>query len=95
VHIHCDGARFFDGVAGVNAQASEISQNFDSLSICLSKGLCSPAGSLLVCNDNELLGECRKLAKYAGGGWRQAGVIAACGIVGLDGVVPMLGEVHK
>jgi len=90
---HLDGARLFNAVIKLGVEAQDICQHFDSVSICLSKGLGCPIGSVLV-GDVELIKGARRLRKMLGGGMRQAGVIAASGIYALQHHVQRLAEDH-
>ena len=92
--IHLDGARIFNASVMLGVVVKEISQHFDSVSICLSKGLGAPVGSLL-CGSAELIKEARKWRKMLGGGMRQAGIIAAGGIYALKNNIDRLEEDHK
>ena len=92
--LHLDGARLFNAVVEQNVEIKEISRHFDSASICLSKGLGAPVGSLL-CGPTELIGEARKWRKMVGGGMRQAGIIAAAGIYALQNNIDRLSEDHE
>ena len=91
--VHVDGARFFNAVAALGVQPSSITQHVDSLTFCLSKGLCAPVGSLL-CGSRGFVSQARRARKILGGGMRQAGVIAAAGHVALDEMVPRLPDDH-
>lgn len=90
---HLDGARIFNASVKLGIQAKEIAQYFDSISICLSKGLGAPIGSLL-CGSKELITEARRWRKTLGGGMRQAGIIAAAGIYVLENNIQRLQEDH-
>jgi len=90
---HLDGARLFNAVVEVGTTAEEIARHFDTVSICLSKGLGAPVGSVL-CGPAGFIREARRWRKVAGGGMRQAGVIAAAGIVALSEHVDRLAEDH-
>jgi threonine aldolase len=92
--IHLDGARLFNAAVASNVPAREIAQHFDSVSVCLSKGLGAPIGSLLV-GSTELIDKARRWRKVAGGGWRQAGILAAAGQYALDHHVARLAEDHQ
>jgi threonine aldolase len=92
--LHLDGARIFNAAVDCGVHVSEISRNFDSISICLSKGLGAPVGSLL-CGTKELINEARRWRKMLGGGMRQAGIIAAAGIYALENNVERLVEDHE
>ncbi len=91
--IHLDGARVFNASVKLGINIKEISQCFDSVSICLSKGLGAPVGSLL-CGSGELIKEARKWRKMLGGGMRQAGIIAAAGIYSLENNINRLVDDH-
>jgi threonine aldolase len=91
--IHLDGARLFNAAIALNVPASAITQHVDSVQFCLSKGLASPVGSM-VCGTEEFIAKARRARKLVGGGWRQAGVLAACGIVSLKSMVERLAEDH-
>jgi len=89
--LHLDGARLFNGALKWDVPASRIAQNFDSISICLSKGLGAPAGSLL-CGDKSFIKEARRWRKVLGGGMRQTGILAAAGIYALENNITRLKE---
>jgi len=91
--MHLDGARVFNAAVKLGVPVAEIAGHFDSVSICLSKGLGAPVGSLL-CTTAELAGKARRWRKVLGGGMRQAGIIAAAGIVALTQHVDRLAEDH-
>lgn len=90
---HLDGARVFNAAVQLNVELDEISQHVDSISICLSKGLGAPIGSVL-CGTKELIQKARRWRKVVGGGMRQAGIIAAAGIFALEHQVSRLQEDH-
>jgi threonine aldolase len=92
--FHLDGARLFNASVKLKIEASEISRLFDTTSICLSKGLGAPVGSVL-CGKTELIKSARRLRKMVGGGMRQAGILAAAGIVGLTQNVERLEVDHS
>ena len=81
--LHLDGARVFNAAVHHGVDVTEISCHFDSVSVCLSKGLCAPVGSVL-CGSGEFIHEARRWRKMLGGGMRQAGYIAAAGLVALN-----------
>ncbi len=81
--FHLDGARFFNAVAALGCTPAELAEPFDTVSICLSKGLGCPAGSILV-GSAELVAKARRTRKMVGGGLRQAGVIAGAGLFALE-----------
>ncbi len=91
--IHIDGARIFNGATYLGVDVKEIAQLADSMSICLSKGLCAPIGSLLVGN-KDFIYLARRKRKILGGGMRQAGVLAAPGIIALTKMSKRLQEDH-
>ena len=91
--IHVDGARFFNAAAALDVPVSELAADADSLSFCLSKGLGAPVGSV-VCGSREFISEARRARKILGGGMRQAGVLAAAGIVALNEMVDRLADDH-
>ncbi len=90
---HLDGARIFNAAVKQQVDVKDISTPFDSVSICLSKGLGAPVGSLL-CASSEQIREARKWRKMLGGGMRQAGIIAAAGIYALENNIDRLTEDH-
>lgn len=89
--LHLDGARLFNAARKHDVDAVRITQNFDSVSICLSKGLGCPVGSLL-CGPKNFIHEARRWRKVLGGGMRQAGIIAAAGIYALENNIERLSE---
>jgi threonine aldolase len=91
--VHMDGARVFNAAAALGVEARKITQAVDSITFCLSKGLCAPVGSVL-CGSREFIKKARRIRKHVGGGMRQAGVIAAAGIVALQKMTTRLGEDH-
>jgi threonine aldolase len=92
--VHLDGARIFNAAVALNVDVKELTKNVDSLSFCLSKGLSAPVGSVL-CGTKEFIKEARRYRKMLGGGMRQAGIIAAAGIVALEDMIERLEEDHK
>ena len=92
--LHCDGARIFNACVASGTPPAEYGRLFDTLSICLSKGLGAPVGSLVV-TDAARAAEARVLRKRLGGGMRQAGVLAAAGSYALDHHVERLAEDHR
>ena len=90
---HLDGARIWNAAIKLGIPASEIGQYYDSVSVCLSKGLGAPVGSVL-CGTDDFIHEARKWRKMAGGGMRQAGIIAAAGIIALEQHIERLAEDH-
>jgi threonine aldolase len=91
--VHVDGARIFNAAVAQNVAPSELTAGVDSVSFCLSKGLAAPVGSL-VCGSADFIAEARRVRKVLGGGMRQAGVLAAAGIVALTQMVERLAEDH-
>lgn len=89
---HLDGARVFNAAAGLGVDVARLAEGFDSVSVCLSKGLGAPLGSVLV-GDVPLIVR-RRWRKMLGGGMRQAGIIAAAGLHALDHHVERLAEDH-
>lgn len=92
--LHLDGARIFNALIATNVKAQEIGEYFDSISICLSKGLGAPVGSLLL-GSKEFIHQARRVRKRFGGGMRQAGYLAAAGIYALDHHTERLKEDHR
>ena len=90
---HLDGARLFNALVATGERSEEVGRHFDTISICLSKGLGAPVGSVLVCK-KELESKVRRMRKAFGGGMRQAGFLAAAGIYALDHHVSRLKEDH-
>jgi threonine aldolase len=94
IPVHMDGARLFNAAAALNIPVTEITQYADSVMFCLSKGLSAPVGSILT-GSKEFIQKARKYRKILGGGMRQAGVIAAAGLVALEKMVHRLPEDHR
>ena len=94
LNIHVDGARIFNAATRLGVSVADVAQYADSVQFCLSKGLGAPVGSLVV-GDSDLCTVVRKKRKMLGGGWRQAGVFAAAGIVALTEIAPRLHEDHE
>ena len=92
--LHLDGARLFNASVKLGEPVTEISRHFDSVSVCLSKGLCAPVGSVL-CGSRDFIGEAHRWRKMLGGGMRQAGIIAAAGIVAITEQVAHLEQDHE
>ena len=90
---HLDGARIVNAAVASNRSVKELAEGFDSVSVCLSKGLGAPVGSVLV-GDEALIGKARRLRKMVGGGMRQAGIIAAAGLYALEHNVARLADDH-
>jgi len=93
IRVHTDGARIFNAAVALGVAAAELAQHTDTISFCLSKGLSAPVGSLL-CGPREFIAEARRHRKMVGGGMRQAGVIAAAGIVALETMIERLADDH-
>ena len=93
VKVHVDGARIFNAAVYLEAPASELAKDADTVSFCLSKGLSCPVGSVMV-GSNEDIHVARRWRKAVGGGMRQAGVIAAAGVVALETMVDRMAEDH-
>lgn len=91
--IHLDGARIFNAAVALGVDVAELVRDADSVSFCLSKGLAAPIGSL-VCGSRDFIKAARRVRKVVGGGTRQAGIIAAAGIVALEQMVDRLAEDH-
>ncbi len=91
--VHLDGARIFNAAIALGVPASAIAAYADSVQFCLSKGLAAPVGSL-ICGSKAFIEEARRTRKMVGGGMRQAGIIAAAGIVALEQMVDRLAEDH-
>jgi len=91
--LHLDGARLFNAAAALGVKAADLAADADSVTFCLSKGLCAPVGSVL-CGSTEFVTSARRIRKQLGGGMRQAGVLAAAGIVALEQMVDRLPEDH-
>ena len=94
IKMHLDGARVFNAAIALNTDVKNITNPFDSVMFCLSKGLSSPVGSI-VCGSEEFIKRARKTRKLLGGGMRQAGILAACGIVSLEKMIDRLKDDHK
>ena len=91
--VHMDGARIFNAAVALNLDPREITQHVDSVTFCLSKGLCAPVGSVL-CGSTEFIAQARRARKLVGGAMRQAGILAAAGIVSLTEMVERLADDH-
>jgi threonine aldolase len=94
LQLHLDGARVFNAAAALNIHVKEIAQYFDSITICLSKGLGAPVGSLLLGN-TAFIDRARRVRKMLGGGMRQAGILAAAGKLALTDNVEQLTVDHQ
>jgi threonine aldolase len=91
--LHLDGARVFNAAAALKVDVKELSVPADSVTFCLSKALCAPVGSVL-CGTKDFIYRARRLRKQLGGGMRQAGVLAAAGIIAVEKMTLRLGEDH-
>lgn len=94
LRLHLDGARLFNVIVATNQTTSDFGKVFNSISICLSKGLGCPVGSLLL-GTREFIKQARRFRKLMGGGWRQAGYLAAAGIFALDNNIERLKDDHQ
>lgn len=94
VPLHLDGARIFNAATFLNINHAEIAKYFDSIMFCLSKGLCAPVGSMLA-GSQKFITRARKNRKMLGGGMRQAGILAAAGIIALKKMTGRLQEDHE
>lgn len=92
--VHLDGARLFNAAVAQNVPADALTRHVDSVSFCLSKGLCAPVGSML-CGSAEFIHQARRVRKSLGGGMRQAGVLAAAGLIALNEMIDRLVEDHR
>ncbi len=91
--LHLDGARIFNASVAQGVDVRKLVEPADSVTFCLSKGMCAPVGSVL-CGSNEFIARAHRIRKVLGGGMRQAGVLAAAGIVALETMVERLAEDH-
>lgn len=92
--VHLDGARLFNAVVKQGINVTEITNQVDSVSICLSKGLCAPVGTV-VCGSAEFIHTARRRRKMLGGGMRQAGILAAAGLVAIEENIERLADDHR
>jgi threonine aldolase len=93
LRLHLDGARIFNAAASLGVDPTELAAPCDSVTFCLSKALCAPVGSVL-CGDKAFITRAHRMRKQLGGGMRQAGVLAAAGIVALESILPLLSKDH-
>jgi threonine aldolase len=93
LRVHTDGARIFNAAVALGMPVHEFTQFTDTISFCLSKGLSAPVGSLL-CGPRDFIAEARRQRKMVGGGMRQAGILAAAGIVALETMIDRLADDH-
>ncbi len=91
--LHLDGARLFNAAVAQKVNARELAEPADSVTFCLSKALCAPVGSVL-CGSREFIRRAHRIRKQLGGGMRQAGILAAAGIVALETMIDRLAEDH-
>ncbi len=94
IPMHLDGARLFNAIAATSLPPASYAQHFDTLSVCLSKGLGAPVGSVLMMNDLTLLEKAKRVRRMYGGAMRQAGILAAAGIYALEHHIARLKEDH-
>jgi len=94
IQVHLDGARIFNAAIALNVSPVLLTKDVDSVMFCLSKGLSAPVGSILA-GSKEFIKKARKNRKMLGGGMRQAGILAAAGIVAIENMVERLEEDHK
>lgn len=92
--LHIDGARIFNAAVSLGIDVKELTQNADSITFCLSKGLSAPVGSVL-CGSKEFIRKAHRARKQVGGGMRQAGIIAAAGLVAFDEMIERMSEDHQ
>ena len=91
---HLDGARVFNALVATGQRSEDYAQYFDSISVCLSKGLGAPVGSVLL-GSAAFIHKCQRIRKAMGGGWRQAGYLAAAGVYALENNVARLADDHR
>jgi threonine aldolase len=91
--VHLDGARVFNAAIALGIEVHELARSVDSVTFCLSKGLSAPVGAIL-CGEAAFIAEARRWRKAVGGGMRQAGILAAAGIVALEQMVDRLADDH-
>ena len=94
LRLHLDGARVFNAAVALGVPAARLAAPADSVTFCLSKALCAPVGSVL-CGERDFILRARRIRKQLGGGMRQAGILAAAGIVALEKMVDRLAEDHR
>jgi threonine aldolase len=94
LNIHLDGARLFNSAVAQGIEVEALTHQVDSVMICLSKGLSAPVGSL-ICGNRDFILRARKFRKMVGGGMRQAGHLAAAGLIGLENMVQRLKDDHQ
>jgi len=91
--VHLDGARVFNAATALGMDVATLTRGFDTVNFCLSKGLCAPVGSVLV-GTREMMARARSVRKALGGGMRQAGILAAAGLIALEEMPARLHEDH-
>lgn len=94
IPVHMDGARIANAAVAQGLPLAELARHADSMQMCLSKGLCAPVGSVLV-GSADFIRQARRYRRLLGGGMRQAGILAAAGIVALETMLPRLAEDHR
>jgi hypothetical protein len=94
LRVHVDGARLWNAAVAQGVEPSALVAGADSAMVTLSKGLCCPVGSVLLCSAT-LIGRARRIRQQLGGGMRQAGILAAAGLVALETMIPRLAEDHR
>ena len=94
LRVHVDGARLWNAAVAQGVEPSALVAGADSAMVTLSKGLCCPVGSVLLCS-TTLIGRARRIRQQLGGGMRQAGILAAAGLVALETMIPRLAEDHR
>jgi threonine aldolase len=92
--LHVDGARIFHASIALGVPAARLAAAAESITFCISKGLCAPVGSVL-CGTSDFVAHARRIRKQLGGGMRQAGIIAAAGIVALETMIDRLADDHR
>ncbi len=92
--MHLDGARLFNAAVALEVPAQKLAEPFDSITFCLSKALCAPVGSILV-GSKPFIAKALRMRKILGGGMRQAGIVAAAGVVALEKMIDRLSEDHQ
>lgn len=92
--VHLDGARIFNAAVAQGINVKSLTEHADSVTFCLSKGLCAPVGSIL-CGSKEFIRKAHRVRKMLGGGMRQAGILAAAGIISLETMTKRLLEDHQ
>lgn len=94
IPLHLDGARLYNAIVAQNSSEKDIGKHFESISLCLSKGLGCPVGSLLI-GSKDFIHQAKRIRKILGGGMRQAGYLAAAGIYALENNIKRLAEDHR